>query len=155
MLFSVSRFSFKVREQVAQNKKIYAIDNGLITSTGFNASPNTGRLAENAVAIALEKQRLQGSMRYFFWKNSRHEEVDFVCMDGSRVCRCIQVCWNIDNPKTLDRETRSLVKAGNELGCGTLIIITERIEKKERYEWSGLQAEISFVPLWKWLVAET
>lgn len=151
MLFSVPRFSFKVREQAAQNKKIYAIDNGLITSVGFGTSPNTGRLAENAVAITLEKQRLQGALQYFFWKNSRHEEVDFVCMENSRVSRCIQVCWNLDNPKTIDRELRAMVKAGNELDCKDLQVITERKEAKEEIEWSGIKATVEFIPLWKWL----
>jgi predicted AAA+ superfamily ATPase len=151
MLFSVPRFSFKVREQAAQNKKIYAIDNGLINAVGFSTSPNSGRLAENLVAITLEKRQLQGSLRYFFWKNSRHEEVDFVCMKNSRVSCCIQVCWNIDNPKTADREMRALVKAGNELGCTDLQIITERKEAIEIVEWAGIKANVKFVPLWKWL----
>jgi predicted AAA+ superfamily ATPase len=70
---------------------------------GFSTSPNNGRLAENMVAITLEKRRLQGAVRYFFWKNTRHEEVDFVCMENNRISCCIQVSWNIDNPKTADR----------------------------------------------------
>lgn len=151
MLFSVSRFSFKVREQAAQNKKIYAIDNGLIDAVAFNTSPNSGRLVENLVAITLEKQRLQGTLRYFFWKNIRHEEVDFVCMKNSRISCCIQVCWNIDNPKTASREIRALVKAGKELDCTDLQIITERKEAHEIVEWAGITATVKFVPLWKWL----
>ena len=153
-LFNVPRFSYKVKEQAAQNKKIYAIDNGFVTAVGFNTSPNTGRLAENAVAIALEKRRLHGDLNYFFWKNVKHEEVDFICMEKGRVSRCIQVCWNMDNPKTMDRELRALVKAGKELGCDTLQVITERMEGKEVHEWSGMKARIEFIPIWKWLLNE-
>jgi predicted AAA+ superfamily ATPase len=154
MLFSIPRFSFKVREQAAQNKKIYSVDNGFVTSVGFSTGPNTGRLAENIVAVVLEKRRLQGSFRYFFWKNTRQEEVDFVCMEKGRITRLIQVCWNIDNPKTADRELRSLIKAGKELKCDNLEIVTENVEKTIDAEWSGKKARVKYSPLWKWLLNE-
>jgi predicted AAA+ superfamily ATPase len=152
IVFSVSRFSFKVREQAAQNKKIYAIDNGWVTAAGFSMSPNTGRLAENTVAIALEKRRMQGRLNYFFWKNSSHEEVDFVVMESGRVSRLIQVCWNMENPKTFDRELRALLKAGSELNCSELTVISERNEGKEDAQWSGIKGRVEYIPLWKWLL---
>jgi uncharacterized protein len=154
MLFSVPRFSFKVKEQAAQNKKIYSIDNGFITTVGFNASPNIGHLAENTVAVILERRKLQGSFQYFFWKNMKHEEVDFVCMEKGRITRLIQVCWNLDNPKTADREVRSLIKAGKELQCDSLEIISEKKESQEEIEWSGKKAVVTYIPLWKWLLRE-
>ncbi|MDD5672992.1 MAG: ATP-binding protein [Chitinivibrionales bacterium] len=154
ILFSVSRFSYKVKEQAALNKKIYAIDNGVISAVSFSTSPNTGRLAENVVAIALEKHRLESGQNYFFWKNTKHEEVDFVCMENGRVSRLLQVCWNMENPKTADRELHALLKAGKELRCDTLQIITERKKGKEDFEWSGIKAKIEFIPLWEWLLAE-
>jgi predicted AAA+ superfamily ATPase len=155
LLFSLPRFSFKVREQAAQNKKIYAADNGLVTAVGFSASPNTGRLAENAVAIALEKRRLQGALHCFFWKNAQHEEVDFVCLENGRVSRLLQVCWNPESPKTTGRELRALIKAGHELNCRNLQVITGRKEGKEDFEWGGIKAAVEFIPLWKWLPAQT
>jgi predicted AAA+ superfamily ATPase len=154
VLFSVPRFSFKVRDQVAQNKKIYSIDNGFVTAVGFSNSHSIGRLAENAVAITLEKQRLQGTIQYFFWKNVRCEEVDFVCMEKGHISRCIQVCWNMDNPKTANREIRALLKAGKELSCDNLQIITEHKDAKENVEWAGMHADVEFIPLWKWLSGE-
>jgi predicted AAA+ superfamily ATPase len=38
LVFSIPRFSFKVKNQVGQNKKIYCTDNGLAISTGFRFS---------------------------------------------------------------------------------------------------------------------
>ncbi len=154
MLFSVPRFSFKVREQVTQNKKIFAVDNGLICAAGFTFSPDAGRLAENAVAIRLETKRLCNKLQYFFWKNTQHEEVDFVCMENRRVTRCIQVCWNISNPQSLNREIRALLKAGRELGCDMLQVINEDKEAEEIFRWGDMAGKVVFIPLWKWLLQE-
>jgi hypothetical protein len=73
-------------------------------------------------------------------------------MENGRVSCCMQVCWNIDNPKTADREMRALVKAGAELGCTNLLVITERKEADEVVEWAGKSATVRFIPLWKWLL---
>ncbi len=151
LVFSVSRFSFKVREQTAANKKIYCIDNGLITAIGFSLSPGMGRLAENAVAICLYKKELESTIRLFFWKNQKHEEVDFVVVKNLAVHQLIQVCWNLENPKTRNRETRALLKASKELQCNNLFIVTENEEGSEQIEWAGITKTIRFIPLWKWL----
>jgi predicted AAA+ superfamily ATPase len=112
----------------------------------------TGRLAENVVAIMLEKRRLQGRLNYFFWKNSAQEEVDFVLMENCSVSRLIQVCWNLDNSKTANRELRALLKAGNELNCKELLVLSERKESKEDVEWSGIKGRVEYIPVWKWLL---
>jgi predicted AAA+ superfamily ATPase len=152
LLFSVPRFSFKIREQAVFNKKVYSTDNGMINAAGFNTSPNTGRLAENIVAIVLEKKRLTGIMQYYFWKNEMHEEVDFLIMEQGRVARLIQVCWNIDNQKTANRELRALAKASIAMKCDNLTVITEQKEERIKFEYAGQKTEIQFTPLWKWLI---
>lgn len=151
LFFSIRRFSFKVREQAAYNKKVYCVDNGLALAMGFRFSEDSGRLYENLVAIALWKQVLKHSAEVFFWKNAQNEEVDFVVKEGLQVKTLIQVCQRTDDPKTLDREVRALLKAGQELKCGNLLVLTEDREATERIEWFGIAGEIRFVPLWKWL----
>ncbi len=151
LFFSIRRFSFKVRQQAAYNKKVYCVDNGLALAMGFRFSEDRGRLYENLVAIALWKQMLKHDVEVFFWKNVQNEEVDFVVKDGLKVKTLIQVCQHMDDPKTLDRETRALLKAGQELKCNQLLVLTEDREATERIEWFGTAGEIQFLPLWKWL----
>ncbi|MCZ7404830.1 MAG: AAA family ATPase, partial [Candidatus Methanoperedens sp.] len=55
IFFKIDRFSFKVREQIASNKKIYCIDNGFIHAKAFKFSPDIGKLYENIVAVELKK----------------------------------------------------------------------------------------------------
>ena len=51
----------------------------------------------------------------------------------------------------MDRELRALIKAGSDLGCPNLLVITERREGEEVITWDGKSATVTFVPLWKWL----
>jgi uncharacterized protein len=53
--------------------------------------------------------------------------------------------------ETKNREIRALIKAGKELRCKNLLIITEDKEGEEKIEWFGDKAVIQFIPLWKWL----
>jgi len=151
LFFSVPRFSFKVKDMVGRNKKIYCIDNGLAISAGFRASPDRGALYENLVAIALKKQEMAGLISLFYWKSPQNEEVDFVIKEGLHVRSLIQVSTDISNPKTLKREMRSLIKASQELKCDDLLLLNDRIERTEIFKWQDVERSIRLIPLWKWL----
>jgi uncharacterized protein len=152
LLFSLNKFSFKVKEQVSSNKKIYCIDNGLISARAFSFSPNMGKLYENLVACTLKRKENQGLCAIYYWKNTQQEEVDFVVKKGLQVDQLIQVCYNPQSVETTNREARALIKAGKELNCTSLLVITEDIEKHEETEWFGEKARIQYIPLWKWLL---
>jgi len=151
LLFSVPRFSWKVREQAKSNKKIYTIDNGMAGAAGFRGSANLGRLYENLVATALHRRALEGAHRLYFWKNAQQEEVDFVVHQGTRVAQLIQVCATVEDPRTQQREIRALLKAGKELRCDRLLILTENRSGQEEAAWMDLHATVEYQPLWKWL----
>lgn len=152
VLFSLNRFSYKVKEQLSSNKKIYCIDNGFIQAKAFKLSPDMGKLYENSVACKLKKEEVDGKLKFYYWKNQQQEEVDFVIKEGTKVKQLIQVCFNINNLETKNREIRALIKAGKELKCKNLLIITEDTESEEKTEWFGDKAKINFIPLWKWLL---
>lgn len=38
-------------------------------------------------------------MEIYYWKNQRHEEVDFVVKEGAKAKQLMQVCWNINEYK--------------------------------------------------------
>lgn len=153
IFFSVPRFSYKFREQVAANKKIYCIDNGFITAKAFQFSQNRGHLLENLVAVELKRRELSWGTELFFWKNVEQEEVDFVVKQKNRINELIQVCADPTGSRTRHREVRALIKAGNELNCKNLTVLTENEERTDIAEWFGIQGTIRFIPLWKWLLA--
>ena len=152
ILFSLNRFSYKVKEQLSSNKKIYCIDNGFIQAKAFKLSPDFGKLYENVVACKLKKGEIEGKLRFYYWKNQQQEEIDFIIQEGLKVKQLIQVCFNMSDLETKNREIRALIKASKELKCNNLLIITEDTESEEKVEWFGDKATIRFIPLWKWLL---
>jgi uncharacterized protein len=150
LFFRVPRFSFKVKEQIKSSQKIYCFDTGFYQARAFAFSPNTGQLFENAVAIELWRRQTTGKETIYYWKNDQKEEVDFVIHSGIKTEHLIQVCADIREPKVLSREIRSLLKAGAELQCNHLTIITLETEKTETHSWFGVKGEIEFIPFWKW-----
>ena len=152
LLFSLRRFSFKVRVQSRSSRKIYCIDNGLVTSSSFRFSPDRGKLYENIVAVSLHRRAVAGEIECFFWQGARQEEVDFVVKQGTHVIALIQVCVDLESPKAKSREIRALLKAGQELHCDNLLILTDSTEGEEAASWYGLQGTVRFMPVWRWLL---
>ena len=56
ILFSLQRFSYSQKSRQISPKKIYAVDNGLITVNTTAFSEDKGRLLENLVFIELKKR---------------------------------------------------------------------------------------------------
>lgn len=152
LFFSLTRFSFKAREQAMANRKIYCIDNGFVTSRTGQFSPDTGRLAENLVAIALHKRALDGDCEVFFWRDAQQREVDFVVKEGRLVTQLIQVCQDMSRPETRRREIRALLKAAEALSCDRLLVLTADTDKEEEVDWYGTRRSVRLLPLWRWLL---
>jgi len=80
-----------------------------------------------------------------------------VIKEGQRVKQLIQVCYDIENFKTKEREIKSLIKASRDLGCDDLLVITWDYESEEKVVTSSTDKKekgIKFIPLWKWLLME-
>ena len=128
--------------------KAYLCDTGF--SKLIEITKDVGKRMENAVFLELTR-RLAPMQELYFWKNPQKEEVDFVVKEGGKISRLIQVSLDVDDSKTKKREIRALLKAGKELKCNNLLIITDNLEAEESAEWYGTKGRIRFVPLWKWL----
>jgi len=140
-------FSYKVKDQLQYNRKIYCIDNGIANLIGFKFSKDLGRLYENVVAIELLR-RSSLTTNVFYWHDQQQNEVDFVIKEGLKVKQLIQVCYDIEDYDTKKREIKALLKASKELKCKNLLIITEDKEAEEKIE----NKKIKYIPLWKWLL---
>jgi len=149
IFFNVNRFSYKLKEQLRFNKKIYCLDNGFIQSKAFKLSPDIGKLYENLVAVELKRRELNNQINIYYWKNEKQEEIDFVIKEGIKIKQLVQVCFNIKNQKTKNREIKALVKGSKELKCDNLLIITDDYENEENID---KKLKIRFIPLWKWLL---
>lgn len=152
IVFTLPKFSFKLKEQIKTSKKIYVVDNGIINVLGFSFSENRGRLYENAVFLELKRwQSINPNLELFYYKNIQGNEVDFVVKDGLKITQLIQVCFTIDE-NTKRRELRALIHASKELKCNNLIVVTNDYEGEEEISWFGIKRKIRYIQLWKWLL---
>ena len=140
-VFTLRKFNLSYKKPDQSLPKIYFIDNGFLT---LNKIDDKGRLLENLVFIEL----LRREMDISYYQNSLKEEVDFLINDGKKVKELIQVCLDIEDFQTQDREIKSLVKASKEFGCDNLLILTKDDEKE--INWKG--KKIKVLPVWKWLL---
>jgi len=153
LFFKLHRFSPGVQEQVSSNKKIYCVDNGFIKAKAFRTGDDTGMLYENAVAVKLKKDEMDGGARVYYWKHPLQQEVDFVLKEGAEIRQLIQVCWNLADIQAKEKEEKSLMKAANELDCGNLLVINDDYEGEKELRWFGVTRTVKYIPLWKWLLA--
>ncbi|MFH1256226.1 MAG: ATP-binding protein [Candidatus Diapherotrites archaeon] len=142
LAFFVPKFSFSLKEQQVNPKKVYCIDAGLINMAGFRFSENIGRLYENAVFLSL----FQKGKEIFYYKNKN--ECDFIIKEGKKIVQAIQVAYQIKENN--ERETKGLLEAMNAFRLKKGTIITDRMEKEEK---TGKKT-IQYIPLWKWLLEE-
>jgi uncharacterized protein len=139
ILFEERYFSYSLKVQEKNQKKIYCIDNGLRNAVSFSFSRDEGRLAENLVYIELIRR---GNTPYYWKKQGSGKEVDFVLKnkDDSLTALNVTYAGEINN-----REKEGLLEFGEEFSkAKDLILLTKDIEKEEN--------GIRMIPLWKWLL---
>jgi len=130
LFYYVPIFSYKVKDQMQYPKKLYIVDTGMLNAVSFKMSENLAVFAENAIAIELIRRFGQESV--FYWKGGRGKEVDFAVVRDGVIMDLIQVCWDVNDPKTLKRETDSMKAAMDEMGFekGTILIHDDKRDIK-------------------------
>lgn len=141
LLSFVPKFSWKKKEQILNPKKVYCSDIGIRNTVSFLFKEDYGRIAENLVYNKL----MQDGYEVFYWKNKN--ELDFIIKDNKKI-EAIQVCWNIGNVETKEREMQGLLEACKELKLTNGLIITEDLLKEEKI--NGIK--IIYEPLWRFLL---
>ena len=124
LIQQLSRHSFKVKERI-RNQKAYIVDPGLQSNRENALAPeNLGWRLENVVFLELLR-RCAGQFFdvYYFKPTPKAKEVDFVVCDKGKALELIQVAYDIDSPKTYEREISSLVKAAEALHCDRLTLV--------------------------------
>jgi predicted AAA+ superfamily ATPase len=140
LFFTVPRYSYSLKQQVVNPKKIYAIDNGMIKANSLSFSDDLGRMLENLVYLEL---RRKGYEIYYFNESG---ECDFIYKRLNKTEGAIQVCYQLtaDNQK---REINGLLAALNFSGLKEGLILTFNEEDNLQIEGKN----ITIMPVWKWM----
>ncbi|KAF5421042.1 MAG: hypothetical protein C5S41_12320 [Candidatus Methanomarinus sp.] len=137
ILFETHYFSYSLKTQSRNNKKIYCIDNGLRNAVSFRFSRDEGRLAENLVFVEL----LRRGKDPYYWVGKG--EVDFILKNRDGSLSAINVSYTNEIDK---REISGLIEFEKKYSGMTkeLILLTKDVSKAED--------SVKFIPLWKWML---
>jgi predicted AAA+ superfamily ATPase len=140
LLMTVPMFSYSLKDQIRNPKKIYSIDHGMANVNSLSFSKDEGRILENMVFLHL---RRKWKKIYYY---SRKRECDFVVFDRDRVELVIQVCYALSDDN-MTRELSGLKEAMEffQLNEGLLISFNQ----EDIIEEYGMK--ISIIPAWKWM----
>jgi predicted AAA+ superfamily ATPase len=129
LLHFVPKFSYSLRKQIANPRKVYAIDTGLINVNSGSFSEDNGRKFENLVYLHL-RQRYR-NIYYFAEKG----ECDFIVLENNVVREVTQVCLELDQDN-IDREINGLMEALTFFNIkeGTIVTLgqTDKLIKNDK-----------------------
>ena len=150
-LFPVEIFSYSLKEKKQYPRKIYLVDNGIVTTIYPEMKGEIGKLMENLVAIELlRRSELSDKFEFYYWKEyGKMNEVDFVIKKEFSVQQLIQVTHASSKDEIEKREIKALLKASQLLRCKDLLCLTWDYED----ELKLANKKIKFLPLWKWLLS--
>ena len=143
-VYTVPAYYPSLKAKIQMPKKVYLADTGYITALAPYV--DMGKLLENAVYLELHRRYWHDpKMEITYWTDGRRE-VDFIVKSGNQVVEAIQVCYDISNPETRDREISALIRAMRTLNIRNGTIITGY--QKETIRRSGINIRI--LPYWDW-----
>ncbi|MFO7879944.1 MAG: ATP-binding protein, partial [Bacteroidales bacterium] len=132
---SINKFNYSEIKQTKSDKKVYVIDNGLLTAIDFNISENRGKLLENMVALEFMKQ----DHKLFYFKDQT--ECDFIIQDNiNHSLNPVQVSLTLNQPETRSHEIKGLLNACNHLKTNKGTIIT--FDEDETISEEGVEIKV-------------
>jgi predicted AAA+ superfamily ATPase len=145
LFFYLKRFSYSLKDQEKNPRKVFCIDSGLRNAVSMGFSEDRGKVLENIVF----QKFLQKGNEVYYWKDKQGCEVDFIVVEGGKVTGVYQVSYSVREARTKTRETNALIRAliCFDLNEGT--IITENQEMEETLK--GFR--IRYMPVWKFLLS--
>ena len=143
-LFSVSLYSFSFLKQTVNPKKIYCIDQGLISAYTIKPEYEQASRLENTVFCQLRRRTDQ----IFYYKTKTGKEVDFLSFMPNGTKELFQVSVSLKDEKTYARETAGLREAMKELAVKKSTIVTMNDFETKKFK----EGVIEQIPAAKWLL---
>jgi hypothetical protein len=116
----VSQHSASERKRTTSPRKAYPVDPGLIPVYEHAGRTNIGQALETVILIELERRGYE----VFFAKTGEGYEIDFLARSPEGDWRLMQICADISNASTREREVRALLSGLSEHPYATPLLIT-------------------------------
>lgn len=141
LIFSVPKFSYSIKKQIANPRKVYCVDTGLAKVLSASQDPPLGRMMENMVHLHLRRGR---NKIYYY---AELFECDFVTLREDKPHAAIQVCSQLSQENYV-KEFKGLERAMNDLNLKEGTIVT--LDQEEIFDRNGRQ--IRAIPIWRYLL---
>ncbi len=149
LVFGIPLFSPSLKKQIYNPSKYYGSDPGLFRAVSFGLTENMGPLLENIVFLEL-KRRLKGVDELFYYKTRTGKEIDFLVIRSGQI-DLFQVCYDLDDEATQQREIRAAVEAAKEIGIHEATILNGNL--KDSIQQDGIT--ITILPTHEFLLETT
>lgn len=133
LLEFLPQFSYSLKAQARNPKKIYAMDTGFIDAVSLSFTEDMGRKLENLVFLHFRRMYRD----IYFFKEKK--ECDFVVFDRGQVQKIVQVCYNL-NDENFDREYSGLLEAMQFFDQKEGFIVT--LDQKDHFEKDGFSVRV-------------
>lgn len=118
LLQLIPKFSYSYKVQLVNPRKIYFIDNGLLSILSNSFSNDIGHRFENLIFWELRR-----NFKEIYYFNESTKECDFVVCEKNIPKLLIQVCYVLTN-ENQQREIEGLIEAMNYLNFDTATIVS-------------------------------
>jgi len=146
LLCTVPIFDLSTRKRQVNPSKIYCIDPGIIYSYSIKPQFEAGVSLENAAYLHL---RSMGYETIFYHKTDSGKEIDFIAQTVAGENHLFQVCIDMREGGTRQREVTALVEGAKELSVEKGVIVT--LDEEEVVEVDGVRIQV--LPFWKWVLS--
>ena len=130
------------RQRNSNPRKVYPADPGLIRAFDNSGRMNIGHALETVVLVELERRGLEVG----YVKTAAGFEVDFLAQHAAKGAELIQVCADLRNPETRERELRALTEGSKiypRATCRLLVLDQDAmvgihvpgVKVQPAYEW--------------------
>ncbi len=140
-VFSIEKYMLSQRKAASSMKKVFAVDQGLITAVSLASEFNLSSQLETAVFAHLRRQ----TESIYYYRTESQNEVDFLSILPDQTKQLYQVSLSLDKESTRAREVRALRQAMDELELTSGMIIT--LDEEEEIQVA--EGMITVMPVWK------
>jgi len=136
-------------ERVRQTnpRKVYPVDQGLIPAFDRSGRTNTGHALETAVLIELERRGYERA--YLHTRNGF--EIDLIATPPIGAPILVQVCTDLTDARTRERELRALADGLDEFPQATGLVLTQTATGISEIRQDAPPRTL-IMPAWEWLL---
>jgi len=145
-IFSIQKFDLSLKKASQSMKKVYAVDQGLITAFTLASQFDLGKQLETALFSQLRRS----SKEISWFQTENKKEVDFLTIHPDQSMHLFQATLSLKEEKTRTREVGALESAMQELGLSQGTIVT--LDEEEEIEVH--EGTISCIPFWKLFLSQ-